>query len=553
MNNENMVNNQQSEPVVEPTVEPQNETVQPAEPVQPTVPIETVTPVAPTAPVTPVAPMDPTMQVQPSSPVSSQPKSNKGLIIGIIAVILIAAIGIGVYFLFFRKVSGKEVVNGTVNMIFQKAIDASEEIEKSIIIDFKNDIVQSKGNVTVRLSSETPEIASQLETLNSAGIDYDLRLDLKTLSGSFDFTEIENDNKIVTFNTFLKDKKFYFGSDALSSTYYVDLKNEIDWDKIDISKLPEYNSAAVSKLLGKIKEALKNAIKDEYITQEEGEYVIDGTTIKGLKTTISINQKELIDIEKSILDELTNDDEAIDIISSIIMKNKQDTKTIMQNAVNQYNSNETSKLSDEKVNINIITTNNGKFLAFQCIQKYNDVKSGIEAVNKDGIINIKIYNNGTTEYEFNYNEKENELTYDKDGIKLSIKFEKNGIKATFTADGITVSLEFNKKIEDNGITLNTKLSGDYDKDNTKIKGSIETTNTTSKATEIHTFDSHESKDVTTLTYSDQEIANNELNKVAEKSALLTIIKSMLEVQETPTRIYTVDDCDGLECYDLEMN
>ena len=525
----------------------QNNMVNQTPNVEPTVVPTTEPTVTPTIDPNVVPQSQPTAQFTPNEP--AQTKSKKGLIIACIAVLVLIGAGIGVYFGFFRKVSGKQVVNGTINKIFESAIKAADKVEKNVVIDYKNDIVKTNGSVRASITTDDTELQQQLNNLSSVALDYDLRLDLKTLSGSLDLTEKENDKAIITLNTLVKDKVLYFKTDKTNGVYKYDLSKDIDWDAIDVSKLPEYKSNSLTSVLKKIQGYVKDSIKEEYITQEEGEYTVDGETIKGLKTTITLTEERTKEIEKSVIDSLMNDEDGLKLFAEFLMMDQQEVKASLEKAKDSMDQPNTDKTiqrveykKNEEVKINIYTTKQGKFLGFDTLDE--DGKNGVTAVAQGDLVTIKFLTDGKVSLKLTYNEKEKELVWknEEEGNKnetIVVKFSENGIKVTFSMDGLNATLEFNETITNDSVSMNFNVGFDYSQDGKKLGAKVEFNNSLSKVTEINEFSTAGSKDVNSLTEAEQEQFGNELKSALEKSVIFSVaMKSVEEQNKANTAVNT---------------
>ena len=525
----------------------QNNMVNQTTNVEPTVVPTTEPTVTPTIDPNVVPQSQPTAQFTPNEP--AQTKSKKGLIIACIAVLVLIGAGIGVYFGFFRKVSGKQVVNGTINKIFESAIKAADKVEKNVVIDYKNDIVKTNGSVRASITTDDTELQQQLNNLSSVALDYDLRLDLKTLSGSLDLTEKENDKAIITLNTLVKDKVLYFKTDKTNGVYKYDLSKDIDWDAIDVSKLPEYKSNSLTSVLKKIQGYVKDSIKEEYITQEEGEYTVDGETIKGLKTTITLTEERTKEIEKSVIDSLMNDEDGLKLFAEFLMMDKQEVKASLEKAKDSMDQPTTDKKiqrienkKNEEVKINIYTTKQGKFLGFDTLDE--DGKNGVTAVAQGDLVTIKFLTDGKVSLKLTYNEKEKELVWknEEEGNKnetIVVKFSENGFKVTFSMDGLNATLEFNETITNDSVSMNFNVGFDYSQDGKKLGAKVEFNNSLSKVTEINEFSTAGSKDVNTLTEAEQEQFGNEIKSALEKSVIFSVaMKSVEEQNKANTAVNT---------------
>ena len=545
MNNEEMVNNT---PTTDPVVE---------QPATPTVAPTVAPTVEPVSTVQAAPQFDPNVIPAQAPQANKEAKSKKPLIICIVLLVLIAA-GVGIYFAFFKKVTGREVINGTINKVFQSAIKASEKIENNVVIDYKNDIVRTNGSLKATINTDDSDIKQALNNLNSVALDYDLRLDLKVLSGSLDLIEKENDKELIELNTYLKDKTLYFKMKDVEGTYKLDMTEAFDWDSIDVSKLPEYKSKSMSAVLKKMQGYLKNAIKDEYITTEEGTFNVDGKEITGIKTTLKLNNKITKEISDSIIDQILNDDEGMNLLAEFTMTDKDTIKTSLEaskSSNDQYKQTTVVTEEDKDVNLNIYTTKRGKFLGFDLITGENDTKAGITAVSENDITEIKFYSKGKETLKLNYNEKEKELVYknEAEGNKnetLTLKFLEDGIKLTFAMDGGSMSLELTENINKDSVSVNAKAELDYTDAGKNTKASLELSNNMGKTDSLNEINTFGAKDLATMTETEAQEFTTGVTNAFSKSTVYQLIetaakntkKQYQQTQTTTTTKYTSPHC-----------
>ena len=547
MNDNNGFNDPNVEPTVVPTVEP---TVVPT--VEPTV--------VPNA-----EPVEPVLNTT-AEPVTPPKKSIvKPLLLTLLILLVVGGAGTLVYFKFFRTVTGKEVVNGTINKIFANAIKASEKLEDEFVIDYKSDIIKADGYLTGSVETTDPEIKASLNNINKLSLDYDFRLDLKNLSGSVDFTAKENDTNIGTINAFLKNKVLYIKSDLVTDTFKLDLSEAYDWDSIDISKLPNQDTKAISKLLDKYKKYLNELITDEYITQEEGEYTVEGTNIQGLKTTVTYNTSQQKELQKALYDKMLNDDEYLTIYSSLTMEDKETAKQDLETKKNHvYDDVQYIREPSETIYYyNIYTTKQGKFLGFDYQVNYeNKLRTVITIIEKDDIDYIKAYSMDEVWFKCEYNAKEKEFKWvndaeDNKNETVIIKFIDDGVKVTFSMDDLKVELEGTQKKSDKDIKANFKAGIDYTSDNKNTKLNVEYQQNVSKADSINQFDTTNALDVANGTEQDGERILNDLRQSLNKTTIGQYLLAMLEAQQVQDTELDMpyDNCSpGMNCisYD-DMN
>lgn len=497
--------------------------VQPVQPVQPVEPVATVAPEAPVAPVQPIEPATPAQPIQPVQPTAA-PKGKSKLPIIIIAAVLVIGIIAAVYFLFFKKVTGKQVVNGTINKVFATAEKFTEKFDEAFVVDYKKDIISSNGYFKASVETDDETVKASLGDIKSAQVKYDFALDAKNLEGTLDLTAVENDKDIIKLYTLLTDKVLYFKTDADTQVYKADLSDAFDWSQINVEKWPEFNSKATTNMLKSIKKYLLASIKDEYITLEEGTYTVDGTEIKGSKTTLTITQKRANEMAISFLESIKNDTDKnglINIVTSYGVDKDEINKAI-DDALKQLK--EAKDLDDsKKILLNIYTTSKGKFLGMDFIEFDKTV---LTVVSKNDVSTIKFYEGDRVELKLTYNEKSKELTWVNEAEgnkneKIVVTFKDDGIKAEFSMTGLKVTLEITTKVTNEQYDENGKISLEFEENGKKTTASAEMNASIKKIDSINKFSTTGAKDITTLTSYEQ---NEILSKIKNKVGTSTIYK-----------------------------
>ena len=461
-----------------------------------------------------------------STPPTVEPVKNnkKGLIIIIVVALLIVIAA--VYFFFFRTVSKKQVINGTINKLFESAKTATDKLDEALIIDYKKDIISLNGDVKVSIETNDKDIKETLGDLNSLGMSYDLKLNLKELEGSLDLKANENDKDIAIINLLLKNENAYIKSNLFTQILRYDLSKEIDWDSIDIDKLPDYNAKALSKLISKTQQFTKDAIKDEYLEQSSVKETVDGVEIEGLKTTLVLNQSNTLEIFKSIATSFKNDDEALQLLAETVMQDKNEISASIDAFISQIEG--VTAQSNDKYLLDIYTTKQGSFLGM----KFTDNKGNlvITVAEKDKVDTIKFYSEGKETLKLTYNKKDKELKYkdEASGYEFTVKTTDNGGVITFTGDGFKLVLDFTYKISKEEVSESYKLEMS---DNESNKLTLEANSKLSKGSNINEFSTTGSKNIKFLTDSDYEDMGNQIINNIKDTKIGTLITQYMTVYE----------------------
>ena len=528
-------NNLENQNVVQP-VEPEVQApVMPETPVAPTEPAPIAPEVAPVTPevVTPVEPafqptMDPMMQptVQPIEPEVKKKKNIVPIII-IIAILVIAGAGVAVYFLFFNKVSGKQVMDGTIAQLFNKAENVGSKVQEYFVIDYKNDIVQNKGDLVLNA-----EIKTQGATVayKDVKFNYDTKINLKELEGSFKFGTSQEGNEIVNIEAFLQKKVFYANSNLFETPYKYDLSS-LDWTEIEeyIKNMPDNKTTSYSTLIKKSSKILQNAIKEDYITQTEGNFTIEGVAVNGLKNSLVIDGPRAVAIYKDVLSGVRADSEYLDLLTTITGMTKEEIVKDIDDEIASVDQAEPN--AEHKVTINIYTSKNGKFLAMEAV---SDTTS-LTAVSENNVTTFRYKENNKETYKFTYNEIDKELTFDiEGGYIFKVKFIDNGIKFSVEGEGITVDLSLTSINDGSSVKSSLESNLKYTEGKESLSGSIKFNTELKKADKIDTFATANAKPFEEMTTEESQAIMTKLAEKAQGTYLEMFFSTVQALTTTPT-------------------
>ena len=542
-------NNLENQNVVQP-VEPEVQA-----PVMPEAPAMPETPVAPTepapiaqevAPVTPevAAPAEPVFQptmdpmMQPAvQPIEQEAKKKKNIlpIIIIVAILVIAGAGAAVYFMFFNKVSGKQVMDGTIAQLFSKAEDVGSKVQEYFVIDYKNDIVHNKGDLVLNA-----EIKAQGASVSYKDVkfNYDTKINLKDLEGSFKFGTSQEGNEIANIEAFLQKKVFYANSNLFENPYKYDLSSE-DWTEIEeyIKNMPDYKTSSYSTLIKKSSKILQNAIKEDYITQTEGNFTIEGVAVNGLKNTLVIDGPRSVAITKDVFSGIRADSEYVDLLTTITGNTKEEIIKSIDDELSALD--ETKGDPEESISISIYTTKAGKFLAMEVV---NDTTS-LTAVSENNVTTFRYKEENKETYKFTYNEVEKEFTFNiEEGYVLKIKFIDNGIKFSVEGEGITVDLSLTSINDGSSVKSTLESNLKYTEGKQSVSGNLKFNTELKKADKIDTFATTNAKPFEEMTAEESQAMMTKLTEKAQGTymeMLLSTVQSLTTVNtSTP---YTTSD------------
>ena len=490
--------------------------VQPVEPVQPVQPVQPVEQVAPAAPIAQT--VVPTVQ-----PVETVQKKKKSVlpIVLILLVVILAGGGVGAYFLFFNKVSAKQVVDGTINTLFSKATIAEEVVDKVFTFNYKNDVI--KTDAALKVDFEGTVQGEKLEFKNII-LDLNTVLNLKAKEASLKVGTSEKDKEIVNLSAFVKDDKAYLNSNVFENPYYYNLEDATFWDELNekFDKVPEYSSNDLKTIVNKTKTYLKHTIKDEYLTQSEGNFTIDGTSVEGLKNSITVTDSNLKEMEINFYNEVLADEEFINILAKYEMVEANEIKDKIYDLIDEAKNTKQTIIAEEdnKYVVNIYTSKQGKYLGLEVTVNGTVVVTG---VSKDKVTTYKIYNNdGTVAYTFIYDEVNKEYSLDYIGYNFKFKFEKDSVTVKVTGNDLDVTLKVGMEVDNESVDYGLTFNGSYNQGTNSYKGSVVFNTSISKTDKIESFDVTNAKNIEEVTPEEETVIETKFNTAIQGSYIQTI-------------------------------
>ena len=401
-----------------------------------------------------------------------------------------------IYFFYFYKVSARQVIDGAFNIFFDKATTLENVFDKVSDFDLKNDTLQGSFDLNLNLEGI---VDGQKIDFKNIDLNYQMTTDIKNKEIFFKIGTSQNNKEIINANVLLKNDTTYFTSNLFNKTYFSSLGDTSYWQEINkaIDDMQHYNANDFKKIIEKNKLFIRNTIKDEYLSQETGSYIIDGKDISGIKTTLELTEKRQNEMEIDYYNEVLADDEYLEILAKGTKATKEELRNDYTNIVNNLKSEYNTADSINKVYFNIYTTKNGKFLAFEGM--FMDEVS-LTAVLNDNIITIKTYKeNNIVGYTFNYDMIKKELSFEAEGYSFKVQLEENSLKILITGNNFNLNISTNTIVENNTISYIFDSSGSYTENNNSYIGSIKMTFDISKVDKMNSFNTTNAKNANEVT------------------------------------------------------
>ena len=406
----------------------------------------------------PVPGMQPMPQGMQPAPVAAEKKSPVGIIIGIILLVIIIAGVVGAYFVFLKPKTAKQVVNGTLDALFVKAEKLESKISDNLILDYKTQTIAHEGNLKVNLEFANDELKNQFGTFKDAGFKYGLVLNAPAKELSFDVAAIDGSKEFLDLEGFVKNKALYVKSSLLDNVLTQDLTDALDWDSLNVEDLPEIDTKSSKIVTEKLQVFIKNAIKEEYLSQEKGNYTILGIKVDGYKTTIGLSPKVLGEIGKNILTSMKSDEEFINALVKITSVKKEEVMEEINSALKEIDDELANASTEAEVNLNIYTKTSGKFLACELVPLDEQYKGEGLFVVEDGDI---------TKFEFDADGEKYTATYDSKSHEFKTTLNIEDQKFDVTVKAFNDEYEFKIACDMFDLTVSAKSSVNNKKLNSK--------------------------------------------------------------------------------------
>lgn len=410
--------------------------------------------------------------------------NNKGKIIGIVIIALIAIVAFCCGYYYYKSNDSKTVFVSAIN----KGIDKYEEnISKTC----------KTQDVTLKLSgninSDNDDAKKVAEYINKSAlqlntqIDYENKNALIKLGVDYDNDKLiggrvyynSNDKMAYGYIEELFDK--YFKMDLSSSDY-----NEMNETFNDIfetqSEMKLGEKVSLKKAVKILKEEISDKLNKEYFSKENCKINVASKEVKATKFKLILTEKQFVEMIQSICKELSENDDFLEC-----WEEKDKIKDALVQMSNQLN--ETEKNDEVKIEFNIYKKGIlNKFVKFE-INMY-------EVNNEDEKISFDVVKENDKKYLFNAKSE-----IEKENVEFSgdINIEK--------IDSDTYKYVVGSNIPEFGnITLNIEVSN-------KLNGTIENVN---KSDAVSLED---------LTEEEQETINNNLQKMKLYEILQNIYKN----------------------------
>lgn len=359
--------------------------------------------------------------------------NNKISLVFLIVIILIILVSLG--FGFFLLKSPKTVFNGVINKLYKN-------ISSSIKEDVTSVSSQFAFNVNIKGNSEDQEILDILNNISlsgSANIDYNNKLLLLSIKSDY-----SNDNMIDANLQYQNGKAYVFLNEVFDKYLVIDGMEELD-EYFDDVKITEDHKTVITC----IKKAVIKSLKSDYFESSKTKIEINGKQKDVTKNSLKLTRDNMVKINKSILEELKNDNQFLDSYSKITNNEKEILKKQIEDKINDITE---DNFDEDNGTINLYTEGlfNNNIVKYEIViesdtenqsvsliknDNNNYVLSILDTNNEETIINVKVSKDN------DYSVLELSMNYENQSITLSFKF----------------NYQYNKEVKANDVSNNIKI------------------------------------------------------------------------------------------------
>lgn len=282
------------------------------------------------------------------------------LIIGSIILLLIV-LGLGCYFVFKKTTSdSKKIFEVSLDTIYENAIKTLNETAK--------DKFASNLTINMNLSSNDKNTNDFLKILKDLELGYTYEVDTTKKEFNLELMSNYKNEDLLSLSVTAKDNKnaYVYLNNLYDKYIMVPFENETEIDNMfnNLAELKKFIDN-YKIILEKLKVALNKSLKSEYFKSENTTIKLNGEDTNVTKHTLILDEKNLEEIDKSLFNELNNDDEFIKALAIISGTDEKEMKKDFNDSINE-------KINLENGPINIsIYTKNVEFIALDITDNVN--------------------------------------------------------------------------------------------------------------------------------------------------------------------------------------
>lgn len=432
-------------------------------------------------------------------------KSSKGLIIGIIMVVVLV-IGI-IAILVLPKIffTGKKVVEKEVSVVFNQARKTLTENEKNILnYDLDKDSLGLEGTLTI--SSNYKDDSIDLTKLKNYKVNYQGVIDKSNNQASGKLSLVKSSSNLIGIDGYVKGKDILI---SLGDIYNKGLITEADKEIKDLELSKTKNTEDIKVLLDKTEKIVKDNIKDENITKSKED--------KYTKIEYKLVVEEL---EKEILTAYQDDPEIIKALSNLTSKSEKEVKKSIKEELDNLK----DITNTETITINLY------------LQGFNNTVKKIEIIKEQNKLVIEkdndsykytMYSDSDEVFNGTYDSKSKEFTLKNEDTDIKIVKKDNTMTISLKSDNMNIDATINNKVKGNVQTNDATIKLTYDNDGKDVDITFKNNLRIEKNQKVEKIMSNETINLDEIPDEDY---NNIMTKVYEKLTDIVndIVPSMSE-------------------------
>lgn len=376
----------------------------------------------------------------------NEKRTNKGLIVAIVIILLLAIVGSVFYFV--KISSPKYIFTTKINSILVESDSRpNKEYEKF------NTTLSLSGNIETT-NSEYKQIAN---IVNNGKIKINIQADLEAKKALLGANVDYKNQELLQANAFYQDgdqNVYFYIKDLFDKYFKIDMSKSTD--EYDINALFDINSSNSENINKKIsdkiiKDTISKNLKDEYFSKE----TLDGMTKNTMKVTIA----ELRNIYTNVVTSLKDNEKYLNCFKDPEKLKESYEKTL--EAIHEFD----NKYDTYSIEISIFTKgflNKAKKVEIRVIISENEeakfVINEIDKMNYDFSLDIK--------------SEEKEMPITAEALKGTIKIEDKGDETK----AISVVVENIPDVGKVSINLEVSISQDTDIENVNVLNSVDINN-----------------------------------------------------------------------------
>lgn len=338
--------------------------------------------------------------------------SKNGLAVAIIGILVLLILGgLGIWYYTTNK------ADVMVNKIIDKVFDG---------VTFKNEEnSEITYNLSLNIKSENLE-SEALDIINNTKIKGSIYINSKDKYTLINLGATYEDKELLSFDAYYNDNTIYLQEKSIYDKYVsINIPEEL---QTEINNMYTINEKDINIVKKGIKNALKNALKEETFIKEKVDTNINGKSTKANSLKLIINDENRKEILTKISNYLKDNDEFLDSMSNLTDSTSQEIFNSLESLTENYTNTYTT------TTIILYTTGITNELAKVDIKSEQNEKEVSRVVCESDTCDIQIINDGE---QMNMNILMNETS---STIKINGKMGKDDVSLTLNLKG-----NYNKK------------------------------------------------------------------------------------------------------------